>query len=206
MFVLLALRLAVPAAFASPEEPAATPGDTLPASLQGKAVVLGMDDPDFARAVVSNAVQPAGMGGVSEAVVLRITEDIPVWRMWNGPDKVDANGRTNRLGQWWTADPPKGRVSDYRVNYEVCVAWNDLTWVERCTLKAGAVVAAGPGQSVSAETCGDPSGEESYPASPRHWQVFIATPWTRMPAELDCPPETADYKANPKRLERPAKR
>ncbi len=61
---------------------------------------------------------------------------------------------------------------------------------------AGAVVAIGPGQSVSAQTCGDPSGAEQYPANPVGWQTFINEPWKRG-AELECPAETTDYQANP---------
>ncbi len=73
---------------------------TLPSQLTGKAVLLNPDDPDYARASVENAVKPAGMGGVYAALVVRLTEDIPVYRMWNGPDDVNAQGNTNRLGGW----------------------------------------------------------------------------------------------------------
>jgi hypothetical protein len=169
---------------------------TLPEKLVGKAVVLNADDPDYARAAVASAVKPAGQGGVSAALVVRITQDIPVYRMWNGPAKKDARGNTNRLGGWWSYDAPKGPVETYRSDYEICVSWNDLTWVASCTLRAGAVVAIGPGQSVSAETCGDPTGKESYPANAVGWQTFVATPWNRS-TELACPPDTNDYAADP---------
>ncbi|MEY2632393.1 MAG: hypothetical protein RIR00_1047 [Pseudomonadota bacterium] len=174
----------------------------LPPQLQGKAVVLDASQPDYGRAMVQNAVKPAGMGGVSEALVVRITEDIPVYRMWNGPDKRDARGNTNRLGGWWAYDAPVGSVGQYRSNYEICQTWNDLTWVAKCTLKAGAVVAIGPGQSVSAETCGDPTGKENYPANARDWQTFVDKPWARG-SELSCPPDSADYRANPDDISKP---
>ncbi|WP_085315928.1 hypothetical protein [Derxia lacustris] len=167
-----------------------------PAQLAGKAVALSAADPDYARAVVSAAVKPDGQGGVTEALVVRITEDIPVYRMWNGPAKKDARGNTNRLGGWWSYDAPSGAVTGYRSNYEICQAWNDLTWVARCTLKAGAVVAVGPGQSVAPETCGDPTGKESYAVNTRDWQLYVDKPWLRS-AELSCPAETADYEADP---------
>lgn len=174
----------------------------LPKQLAGKAVVLAATDPDYARANVNNAVKPAGMGGVSEALVVRITQDIPVFRMWNGPGKLDARGNTNRLGGWWSYDKSVGPVEKYRKDYEICNAWNDLTWVAVCTLKKGAVVAIGPGQSVSAETCGDPTGKESYPANAKDWQTYIDKPWARG-TELVCPPDTADYKADPKNVAKP---
>lgn len=175
----------------------AQPSPALPGPLAGKAVVLAPTDPDYARAVVGSAVKLAGQGGVSEALVVRITADIPVWRMWNGPAKVDAYGRTNRIGGWWSYDAPRGTVAEYRVNYEICKGWNDLTWMAKCTLKAGSVVAIGPGQSVSAATCGDVTGQENYPANPRDWQTYIDKPWARG-AELVCPTvDGNDYAVNP---------
>ena len=177
-------------------------GLTLPASLQGKAVELATSDPDYARAAVEYAVKPAGQGGVSAALVVQIIQDIPVYRMWNGPDDVNAQGNTNRLGSWWSYDAPRGTVEDYRVAYEICRDWNKLKWVATCTLKAGAVVAIGPGQSVSAQTCGDPTGAEQYPADPIDWQTFINQPWSRA-SELSCPPDSADYQADPQNIAQP---
>ncbi len=171
----------------------------LPPALQGKAVVLSPSDPDYARADIAGAVKPAGMGATSEAIVVKLTADVPVYRMWNGPQKLDANGRTNRIGSWWAYDAPKGTQADYRKAYEICVGWNDLTWVATCTLKAGAVVAVGPGQSVSAATCGDVTGKESYPANAVDWQTYISKAYNRVGAgkELECPADTQDYEANP---------
>lgn len=172
--------------------------DKMPRQLRGKAVLLEATDPDYARADVAGGVKPPGEGGITEALVVRLTADVPVWRMWNGPAKKDARGNTNRLGQWWAYDPPVGSQEAYRKNYEICIAWNDLTWVAKCTLRKGAVVAIGPGNSVTAKTCGDPAGKETYPVNERDWQVWISKAWARLGAdkELDCPPETADYEAN----------
>jgi hypothetical protein len=86
---------------------------------------------------VEYAVKPAGQGGVSAALVVKITQDIPVYRMWNGPGDVNAQGNTNRLGGWWSYDAPHGPVDGYRVAYEICRDWNKLKWVATCTLKAG---------------------------------------------------------------------
>lgn len=185
--VLLAFVLAVPA-FA---------GDLgLPQQLAGKVTVLQASDPDYPRAVLGAAIKPPGEGGIYAGLVVKTKEDLTVYRLWNGPLKKDKNGNTNRLGSWWSYDPPQGDVGAYRTNYEVCVTWNDLTWVANCTLKSGAVVAIGPGQSVSARTCQDPSGTENYPASPSFWQLYIDKPWTRL-QELICPDQTSDYEANP---------
>lgn len=173
-----------------------SPELSLPAQLSGKAQVLVAGDPDYGRAAVGSAVKPAGQGGVSAALVVRVTEDIPVYRLWNGPGKKDARGNTNRMGGWWSYDAPTGPVSKYRADYEICLVWNELAWVATCTLKKGAVVAIGPGQSVSAETCNDATGKENYPANATGWQTYVDKPWARG-AELTCPPESSDYPADP---------
>lgn len=190
---------------APPATPAATPEAAAPAelplpeALKGKAVVLAAADADYARADLAGAVKPAGEGGLVRGIVVRLTSDVPVWRMWSGPAKKDARGNTNRIGQWWSYDAPRGTQQEYRQAYEICTPWNDLTWVAKCTLKSGAVVAVGPGNSVSAATCGDAAGKEAYPVNDKDWQVWIAKAWTRLGAdkELDCPAESADYEADP---------
>ncbi|NML15940.1 hypothetical protein [Azohydromonas caseinilytica] len=168
----------------------------LPASLQGRAEVLRLDDPDYERAAAWSALKAPGQGGVLGVAVVRIREDLPVYRLWNGPAVRDARGNTNRLGGWWSADAPSGTVAQYRSDYEVCQTWNQLTWLARCTLRRGAVVAVGPGQSVSAQTCGDASGQESYPPNRQGWQIYIDQPWQR-PQELSCPADTQDIEVNP---------
>ena len=95
-----------------------------------------------------------------------------------------------------------GLVSGYRADYEICNGWNDLTWVATCTLKKGSVVVIGPGQSVSAESCGDPTGQETYAANLEDWQVFVSKAWSRS-AELVCPADTSDYEANPADISKP---
>ena len=182
-----------------PPEPAPL---ALPQELQGKAAIVPKGDPDEARADLASAVKAPGEGGIAPGLVVRLVADVPVWRLWSGPAKRDAQGHDNRLGQWWAYDAPRGTQQQYRTDYEVCVAWNDLTYVAKCTLKKGAVVAIGPGNSVSAKTCGDQAGKEAYPANPRGWQVWISKVWTR-PTELDCPAPTDDYALDPTDISRP---
>ena len=169
---------------------------SLPAQLQGKAEVVNSTDADYVKADSPSAIKPDGQGGLSQGLVVRLTADVPVYRMWSGPTKKDSRGNTNRLGQWWSYDAPNGPQTGYRTDYEICMGWNDLTWVATCTLKKGAVVVIGPGQSVSAATCGDATGKESYPANATDWQVYVSKAWARMPGELDCPADTADYEAD----------
>lgn len=159
-------------------------------------------DPAYASVPLDQVKKPPGQGGVSEAQVVRLTRDLPVYRLWNGPAKVNSAGQTNRLGPWWSFDPPTGAVSSYRNNYEICLSWNDLTWAARCTLKKGAVVAIGPGQSVAVETCNNPAGPEQYGANPRDWQVYVNQPWAQPASVFECPPAGADYPVDPAEIGR----
>ena len=172
----------------------------LPPSLQGRVEVLKLQDPDYERAAAWKALKAPGDGGVLGVVVVRVKEDLPVYRLWNGPQAKDANGNTNRLGGWWSADKPKGSVQQYRTNYEVCTVWNRLSFLAACTLRKGAVVAVGPGQSVSTTTCN--SASESYPQERVLWQIYIDQPWKRA-AELSCPPDTQDIEVDPSDVSKP---
>lgn len=191
--LMLGLSLGIPVA-------ASAEGLVLPAALDGKMAVIDATDADYTRANVTGAIKPEGQGGVSQALVVRLNEDLPVYRMWNGPVTT---GTGNRLGGWWAFDPPRGTREGYRRAYEICGGWNELAYVASCSLKKGAVVAIGPGQSVSAETCGDASGNERYDANARDWQVYVYQPWNRA-EELSCPDSTIDYKADPAEVSRAA--
>jgi hypothetical protein len=191
------------AASGSADASAAAPPLVLPAVLAGKAELVPKGDPTEAS-TLAPAVKPDGQGGLKQGILVRITADVPVWRMWNGPAKKDAQGHTNRLGHWWSYDAPHGTQTEYRTDYEICMTWNDLTYVAKCTLKKGAVVAVGPGQSVSAKTCGDPAGQESYPADTRDWQVYVDDAFSPK-SPVVCPPDAQDYAADLTDLSHPKK-
>lgn len=180
---------------------AAQDATTLPAAWAGKMTLVPATDPAYGQANAVAAEKPPGQGGVTRALVVRLGQDMPVYRLWNGPQ---ASGQSNRLGSWWAFDTPKGTREGYRRAYEICGTWNELKWVATCTLKAGAVVAVGPGQSVSAATCNDTSGYETYDVNRKDWQVFINQAWNR-PNDLACPPESADYAADPANVAQAAK-
>ncbi|WP_291722715.1 hypothetical protein [Magnetospirillum sp. 64-120] len=184
---LLVLPLAACAGTMDTSRPA------IPGQISGKAEIVAASDPAWGQANVAAAEKPPGLGGVSQAVVIRLNQDVAVYRMWNGPQQ---GARSNRMGGWWAFDKPKGTREGYRRAYEICGTWNDLKRVAVCTLKKGAVVAIGPGQSVSAETCKDESGHETYGANPQDWQVYVDQAWNR-PETLACPPEDLDYEADP---------
>lgn len=132
------------------------------------------------------------MGGVSRGKIIVLEEDTLVYRMWDGPSP-DVEAITNELGQWWTFTPPSGTVDRYRKKYAICTAWNDLTWISVCTLKAGSTVVVGPTQSVSENTC-ERDGE-SYRRRLTQ-QVYIQRAW-----ELDNLICDRKYLANPNKLQ-----
>lgn len=181
-------------------DPAPQTALAIPPSLAGRVEVLPDDHPEAAAAKAADL--PPGQGGVEPAIVVKLTADVPVWRLWSGPDHKNAQGFTNRIGQWWSADAPTGTQAHYREAYAICAAWNELTHVAACELKAGTVVAIGPGAAVSAETCANPAGPESYPANPNDWQIFLPEAWKKVGGALVCPPEEGDRLIDPNDLSR----
>lgn len=152
------------------------------------------NDRAYAAADPQGATGQPGEGKVTRPYVVRLTTDVKVYRLWAGPDVRDAQGRTSRVGQWWTFDAPSGTLASFRRRYEVCEKWDTLRWVASCTLRRGSVVVIGPGQSVSEQTCEKPG--ESYPANSRDLQVYVSKAWDR--ADLVCPDQQEDYLNDPR--------
>ncbi len=178
----------------------------VPRDVAGSLELVAAGDAAYAAADPVDATGTPGIGRVSRPYVVRLTRDLAVYRLWRGPDVRDAQGRTNRIGEWWAFDPPTGTLPSYRRRYEVCEQWNTLRWVAQCTLRRGSVVVMGPGQSVNAKTCEDPSGREEYPANDRDLQVYIHQAWTQTgqpDSALSCPDESRDYQDDPHDIAKP---
>ena len=176
-------------------------GETVRVSraIAGSLELVAAGDAAYAAADPTGATGVPGEGKVIRPHVVRLTRDMPVYRLWAGPAVKDEQGRTSRIGQWWTCEPPAGTLASFRRRYEVCEKWDSLRWVAQCTLRRGAVVVIGPGQSVSAQTCGVQT--ESYPANDRDFQVYIHEAWKHMSppdGELSCPDESRDYENDPR--------
>jgi hypothetical protein len=173
----------------------------IPREMAASLELVAATDASYADANAAGATGVPGEGKVTRPYVVRLTRDVPVYRLWAGPAVLDQQGRTSRIGQWWTFERPAGTLASFRRRYEVCEKWDTLRWVAQCTLRRGSVVVIGPGQSVSAETCGDSSGRESYPANDRDFQVYIHDAWKRTgpPREdLSCPDQSRDYQNDPR--------
>ena len=181
----------------------------LPRAVASSVELVAPGDGAYASADPGGATGEPGTGKVTKPFVVRLTRDLSVYRLWSGPNVRDGQGRTSRIGEWWTFDRPSGTLAGFRRRYEVCEKWDTLRWVATCTLRRGAVVVIGPGQSVSADTCGDPSGRERYPGNDRDFQVYIREAWNRLGTpngDLICPDERRDYQNDPGNIAKPARR
>ena len=126
----------------------------LPVELKGKFVEVTDD------ALLAKALGEPDKGGLCVAKVYQSTEKVALYRAWN------STNTNSELGQWWAAEVPKGKVSEYRSDYEICYQWSPLDVMSSCTLDEGVKVVIGTGQSAK---CSD---YLSYGVSSKK-QVFV---------------------------------
>lgn len=149
----------------------------LPATMMGKVEIVASCDQNCDQDILSHAVMKEGQGGISSGILLKLTEEITVYRLWDGADKgINEYGGSNRIGAWWSADRPSGDASSYRAQNAICKKWNELRWIAKCKLKPGTLVAVGPTQSASC------SEQEIYPAN-NTLQLYVDNTSTRY---VDC--------------------
>jgi len=199
---VFSIRIALLAVLASAGCVARVPSSTatvrgaIPDDVRSSITFVSAGDAAYSAADPIGATGLPGEGRVVHAFVVRLEKDLRVYRLWSGPQVLDATGHTSRLGSWWTFDQPTGTRDTYRRRFEVCEGWNRLTWVARCVLRKGSVVVIGFGQSVSENACGNHERRESYPQNTRDLQVYIHDAFRRTSgehAELLCPEENQDY-------------
>ena len=76
----------------------------LPRAVASSIELVAAGDSAYASADPAGATCEPGAGKVTKPFVVRLTRDLHVYRLWSGPDVRDAQGRTSRIGQWWTFD------------------------------------------------------------------------------------------------------
>lgn len=108
--------------------------------------------------LLAAALGRTGEGRICAGQTYRVRAPLRIYRVWDG-------AKQNTYGEWWALAPPRGDRDDYRRAYAICPEWNALDRLAACTLKAGAQIVLGPGQSA---TCAD----RTYEKSPST-QVFI---------------------------------
>jgi len=116
-----------------------------------------------------------------QVYVAKQNTQILLFRAWNG------NNPTSEFGEWWALKSPRGQVSEYRSDYQICYQWSPMDKLTLCSLKAGAKVVIGTGQST---TC---SEHLEYPTSAKK-QVYLAN----ADADLfDCSSYNAEFNWTP---------
>jgi hypothetical protein len=98
------------------------------------------------EALLNKALGATDKGNMCAGKVYEVTGKVTVYRVWNSAKSYTA------LGSWWAFTPPKGPVDTFRRDYVICPEWSDLDRSSSCTLKPGAHIVIGPGQSA---TCRD---------------------------------------------------
>ncbi len=176
--VFLALSLATAACAPEAVPPAAPPAVAAPAAgVDGVACVGGIVTPPAGLAPVEDAallqkaLDASGKGKLCVGKVFEAKTKVVLYRVWNKDKSY------TQLGGWWSLTPPKGPVDKYRVEEDICPEWSDLNVVSQCTLKVGAHVVIGPGQSA------DCANNVKYPKSAAN-QVFVPNDTRATPPQV----------------------
>ncbi|MGR8929803.1 MAG: hypothetical protein ACU836_04115 [Gammaproteobacteria bacterium] len=67
--------------------------------------------------------------------------ELTLFRAWNSTNP------NSQYGNWWAFEMPAGKISNYRIDYEICYQWSPLDSLETCMLKPGTKLVIGTGQS-----------------------------------------------------------
>lgn len=109
--------------------------------------------------LLQSARGASGLGKLCEGKVFRATQPVTVYRVWNSDKSYTI------YGSWWSFVLPEGPKQKYREDNGICPSWSALDRMSSCSIKVGAKIVVGPGQSAQCE-------QMTYPKSPVN-QVFI---------------------------------
>lgn len=92
-----------------------------------------------------------GFGGLRCPRFYKVTAGARFYRLWDGRP-----ARAKEFGYSWTLTRFAPRSAGYRKKFAVCEDWNDLSKEKICEIKPGAtaIIAVGPGEQVSEQSCG----------------------------------------------------
>ena len=105
-----------------------------------------------------------GEGKLAKGKVYKVMRDLKVYRAYNSFNSHSP------LGHWWTFNPIKGSVSNYRVHEDICISWSPLDRMISGTLKKNTLIAYGGGQSIRCDEY------IFFPPQPSFKQVYIPNP------------------------------
>lgn len=103
------------------------------------AALMEIEDP----ALLNEALGKSGDGKLCAGRVYSATQAVTVYRVWNSAKSY------TEFGRWWSLSKPTGPVESYRQENAICPEWSDLNQLTRCSIKVGARVVIGPGQSAT---------------------------------------------------------
>jgi hypothetical protein len=136
------------------------------AGIDGKACIgtvmtppLGLVETDDAE-LLKTAQGESGQGKLCVGKVFVAEQPVTVYRVW------DRSRSYTAYGSWWSLSDPQGPRDSYQKEEDICPEWSALDRMSACSLKVGAKVVIGPGQSVNC------NNDLSYPPSAVN-QVYI---------------------------------
>ncbi len=92
-------------------------------------------------ALLDKALGASGKGMLCAGKVYRAKEPVTVFRVW------DSSKAYTLYGGRWSFRLPQGPRDSYRKENDICPEWSALDRMSACTLKPGAEIVVGPGQS-----------------------------------------------------------
>ena len=149
----------------------------LPVELSRK--FTAVSDPELLAQSIGEANEGKLCQG--QVYVAKQNTQVMLFRAWNGSNPA------SELGNWWALKSPRGQISDYRRDYQICYQWSPLDKMTLCSLKAGAKVVVGTGQST---TC---SEYLEYPTSAKK-QVYVVNAEANL---FDCNSYNAEFNWTP---------
>ena len=149
----------------------------LPVELSRK--FTAVSDPELLAQSIGEANEGKLCQG--QVYVAKQNTQVMLFRGWN------ASNPASEFGEWWALKSPRGQIAQYRRDYQICYQWSPLDKMTLCSLKAGAKVVIGTGQSA---TC---SSYLDYPSSAKK-QVYLANANADL---FDCSSYNAEFNWTP---------
>jgi hypothetical protein len=122
------------------------------------------------EALLAGSLGASGEGKLCSGKVFKVTYPLTVYRVWDNSKSYTA------YGSWWSFSPPQGPRDSYREENDICPSWSALDRMSACTLKIGALIVIGPGQSADCTGTSYPKSSVNQvfmPNNSRNGQIFV---------------------------------
>lgn len=98
---------------------------------------------DKNEALMAEADEVSGNGGVCAGKTFKVVEPVRVYRVY------DASRGASEYGRWWSLTNPTGPRDRYREANAICPEWSNLDHLISCQIKPGTQVVIGTTQSAN---------------------------------------------------------